>query len=100
MSSKEPAMQTIEAIYSGGKFQPLSAVTLPENQRVRLTVEPSPAAAADPETPEPAEPGSFLRKWAGAFQSDVPDAAERHDYYLGQALYEEMTGHKEPPDVR
>ncbi len=31
-----------------------------------------------------------LLKWAGAFESDVPDAAERHDYYLGQALYEEL----------
>ncbi|NJN57398.1 MAG: hypothetical protein HC879_07780 [Leptolyngbyaceae cyanobacterium SL_5_9] len=26
----------------------------------------------------------------GSIKSDVPDLAERHDEYLGQALYEEM----------
>jgi hypothetical protein len=33
-----------------------------------------------------------LLRWAGTFASDVPDAAERHDYYLGQALAEELKG--------
>ena len=41
------------------------------------------------------EPGYFLRKWAGALNSDVPDAAERHDYYIGQALYEELKGQQD-----
>lgn len=40
----------------------------------------------------PPAPGSRLLKWAGAFQSDVTDAAERHDYYIGQRLYDEMQG--------
>jgi hypothetical protein len=31
-----------------------------------------------------------LLKWAGAFESEVPDAAERHDYYLGEALHKEL----------
>ena len=31
-----------------------------------------------------------LLKWIGAFQSDVPDAAERHDHYIGEALYKEL----------
>ncbi len=38
----------------------------------------------------PAESGS--RSWIGAFESEVPDAAERHHDYLGQALYEELRG--------
>ena len=33
-------MNTVEAIYSGGVFKPLDQVTIPENQRVRLTIEP------------------------------------------------------------
>jgi hypothetical protein len=31
-----------------------------------------------------------LEKFIGAIQSDVPDWADRHDYYLGQALLKEM----------
>ncbi|MGO8901647.1 MAG: hypothetical protein ACLQU5_25325 [Isosphaeraceae bacterium] len=33
-----------------------------------------------------------LLKWIGAFESDVPDAAERHDHYIGEALYRERPG--------
>ena len=33
-----------------------------------------------------------LLRWIGAFESSVPDAAERHHEYLGQALYEELKG--------
>jgi hypothetical protein len=46
------------------------------------------------------QPGQFLRKWAGAFRSDVPDWAEKHDEYLGEALYDEMTGRTDGGDVR
>ena len=35
-------MQTIEAIYQGGVFKPLSEVQLPENERVVLTVQDEP----------------------------------------------------------
>jgi hypothetical protein len=31
-----------------------------------------------------------LLKWIGAFESDVPDAAVRHDHYIGEALYREL----------
>ena len=34
-------MNTVDAIYSGGVFKPLDQVTIPENQRVRLTIEPT-----------------------------------------------------------
>jgi hypothetical protein len=31
-----------------------------------------------------------LLKWIGAFESNVPDAAERHDHYIGEALFREL----------
>ena len=34
-------MNTVDAIYSGGVFKPLDQVKIPENQRVRLTIEPT-----------------------------------------------------------
>jgi hypothetical protein len=33
-----------------------------------------------------------LLRWVGAFESATPDAAERHDDYLGKAFHEELTG--------
>jgi hypothetical protein len=40
-----------------------------------------------------------LLKWIGAFESNVPDAAERHDHYIGQALYRELCGDSEQPST-
>jgi hypothetical protein len=31
-----------------------------------------------------------LLKWIGAFESNVPDAAERHDHYIGEASFREL----------
>ena len=31
-----------------------------------------------------------LLKWAGAIQSGPPDVAQRHDFYLGQTLSEDL----------
>ncbi len=39
-------MQTIDAVFTGGKFEPLGPVNLPENERVRLTFQRSDPAAA------------------------------------------------------
>ncbi len=33
-----------------------------------------------------------LLRWAGAIASEISDVAERHDYYIGQALYRELRG--------
>jgi len=33
-----------------------------------------------------------LLRWAGAVDSEISDVAERHDYYIGQALYRELRG--------
>jgi hypothetical protein len=41
------------------------------------------------------EPGSRLLRWAGAFDSGLPDVATRHHDYLGQALYDELQGKKD-----
>ena len=40
-------------------------------------------------------PGSRLGKWAGAFDSGLPDVATRHHEYLGKALYDELQGMKD-----
>jgi predicted DNA-binding antitoxin AbrB/MazE fold protein len=39
-------MERIEAVFADGVFKPLSGVSLPENQRVRIGVEP--ISATDP----------------------------------------------------
>ena len=40
----------------------------------------------------PPKPGELLRRWIGAIDSGVSDVAERHDEYIGQALYDELHG--------
>lgn len=49
-------------------------------QALILNVEPE-------ERPEKVDP---LMALFGCIQSDIPDLADNHDYYIGQALYEEM----------
>jgi predicted DNA-binding antitoxin AbrB/MazE fold protein len=41
-------MNTVEAIYTSGVFKPLGQVTLPDNQRVRLIIEPAEAGRPEP----------------------------------------------------
>ena len=43
-----------------------------------------------PSTPDLSDDPLF--QLAGSITSNIPDLAENHDYYLGQALYEEMNG--------
>lgn len=64
-----------------------------------LSMTPEAAAAIDLDLHEANEEDPLL-KWMGALASGVPDAAERHHEYLGQALYDEMTGRREAVDVR
>ena len=40
------------------------------------------------------QPQARLLDWVGAFESNVSDAAERHDDYLGQALHDELNGER------
>lgn len=68
-------------------FQPLAA----KAQELGKTVEAA-ATACLAETLRPAAPGSRLRRWAGAFDSGVTDAATRHHDYLGQVNADQLRG--------
>ena len=46
-NGSEDSMSQIEAIYRHGVFEPLEPVDLPEEQRVRLSVEPAEKAEAE-----------------------------------------------------
>lgn len=35
-------------------------------------------------------PAGAVRRWAGAWASNVPDASLRHDDYLGQAIHQQL----------
>ncbi len=43
-----------------------------------------------PTAPPPDLTNDPLFQLAGSITSNIPDLAENHDYYIGQALYEEM----------
>src|SRR5262249_11319229 len=62
----------VQAIYEGGVFHPLEPITLPEHQRVTLTIgEAAPSAADGPGSEElstPTEPADAdERPWRGVF---------------------------------
>ena len=37
-----------------------------------------------------------LLQLIGSLSVDIPDLAENHDYYIGQALYQELNGFEQP----
>lgn len=41
-------------------------------------------------SPEPNPTADPLLQLAGCIESDISDLADNHDYYIGQALYDEM----------
>lgn len=43
------------------------------------------------EDPQESEADPLL-SLIGSFSVDIPDLAENHDYYIGQALYQELKG--------
>jgi len=54
---------------------------------------PEAVVAADVEKANPVvKPGDLLRKWIGAFDLGVSDAAANHDKYIGEALEDEVSG--------
>jgi hypothetical protein len=55
----------------------------PEETILQLLTQSLAPAPPHPET----DP---LFQLIGCIDSDIPDIAENHDYYIGQALYEEM----------
>ena len=66
-------MTTVDAIYKDGVFQPTERIALPDDSRVRLSIEPVPpsdqARAID----------EIYRIMGQRFQSGEHDVAERHN---------------------
>lgn len=68
--------QSINATFDGQVFRPDEPLTLPANQRYRITIETAePAEAA-------ATPNLLADILAMAQDLGVPDLAEQHDHYL------------------
>ncbi len=70
-------MAPIEAIFQGGVFKPLHAVELPENQRVRLQIEPIDAEYAHTWLERVRKhQQEMLERHGGYFPDSTPDIAE------------------------
>ena len=65
-------MTQVEAIYRNGVFNPLEAVALPENQRVRLSVHPLEAEAD-------------VRAWLASVQQRQRRISAERGYYPDSA---------------
>ena len=69
-------MAQIEAIFQGGVFKPLGEVKLPENQRVRLAIEPIDVTQALALLKRMQERQQKIIKERGYFPDSTPDIAE------------------------
>jgi predicted DNA-binding antitoxin AbrB/MazE fold protein len=69
-------MAQIEAIFQGGVFKPLGEVKLPEDQRVRLAVEPVEVADALALLKRMQERQQKIINERGYFPDSTPDIAE------------------------
>jgi predicted DNA-binding antitoxin AbrB/MazE fold protein len=69
-------MTHVEAIYEGGVFRPVEAVQLPENQRVRLSIQPIRAEEAQAWLLRVQERRQRLLEERGTFPDSTPDIAE------------------------
>ena len=69
-------MTQVEAIYQNGMFKPLEEVRLPENQRVRLSVQPLEAGDARAWLAEVQELRQRIIAQRGYFPDSAADIAE------------------------
>jgi predicted DNA-binding antitoxin AbrB/MazE fold protein len=69
-------MTSVEAVYQGGVFRPVGEVTLPENQRVRLRIEPIRAEEEHPWLQRVQQRRHRLLQEQGIFPDSTPDIAE------------------------
>jgi predicted DNA-binding antitoxin AbrB/MazE fold protein len=69
-------MTQVEAIYQNGVFQPLQGVDLPENQRVRLSVQPLATGDARAWLARVQQRQQRLIAQRGCFPDSTPDIAE------------------------
>ena len=92
-------MNTIDAIYVGGKFEPLGTVSLSENQRVRLTIESSPISApfSEEEILQRLESAKTIAEWVEATKLLPSDEG---DYDIVRRLRENriFSGEVVPPE--
>jgi predicted DNA-binding antitoxin AbrB/MazE fold protein len=69
-------MGSIEAVYQDGVFKPLGQVALPQNQRVRLTVESLPATSVPAWVEEIRKLQRQITATRGYLPDSTPDIAE------------------------
>ncbi len=70
-------MHSVEAIYSGGVFRPLTEVNMAENQRVRLTIDSSP----EPPANKPIRTAQdLIESGLAGMWSDRDDIQDSHDF--------------------
>jgi predicted DNA-binding antitoxin AbrB/MazE fold protein len=69
-------MTQVEAIYQNGVFQPLQDVGLPENQRVRLSIQPLDAGDARAWLARVRQRQQRIIAERGYFPDSTPDIAE------------------------
>ena len=69
-------MTQVDAIYQNGVFKPLQDVGLPENQRVRLSVQPVEAGDVQAWLAEVREMRQRIIAERGYFPDSTPDIAE------------------------
>jgi len=69
-------MTQVDAIYQNGVFKPLQDVGLPENQRVRLSVQPVEAGEVRAWRAEVQERKQRIIAERGYFPDSTPDIAE------------------------
>jgi predicted DNA-binding antitoxin AbrB/MazE fold protein len=68
-------MPQIDAVYQGGVFRPLAEVKLPENQRVRLNIQPIEQVDSNSWLKEVQQLQQRIVKQRGYFPDSTPDIA-------------------------
>ena len=71
--------KVIEAIYANGSFQPIESLDLPEQQRVRLTIEPIEARSDEDRRKTRERLIERLTKSTFAYGGPLPTRDELHE---------------------
>ena len=69
-------MSQVEAIFRKGVFEPLEPVNLPDNQRVRLNIEPAPQMTMAEWIEDSKRFRDMMRAKYGEFPDSTPGIAE------------------------
>ena len=79
-------MNSIQAIYEGGVFRPVSPVTLPEHSLVEFEPRVVESAGSTPNQDGERPTLTGLLKFAGVAKDLPADMAQQHDHYLHGTL--------------